>query len=153
MQVTHTTHPPGGASALAAVLGPDPVWHLGYYYVLCPVALGACLLLFIAVLVNNAFGRAYPQYWITPHPIWFKSRRRNSYIHSTLPGDGGKDVTVLVNPSPEMVIDYLDGGAEVRGVVMGGGQEVTEELERAVEEVEEEAAGEGVWDGQLEHEQ
>jgi CBS-domain-containing membrane protein len=53
MHVTKTVHPPGGATALIAVIGGDAVHKLGYFYVLMPAALGAGVMLFIALIVNN----------------------------------------------------------------------------------------------------
>lgn len=67
MQITRTLHPPGGATALIAVIGGDSVHSLGFRYVLCPVLLGALVILAIALLVNNLSRnprRHYPQYWI-----------------------------------------------------------------------------------------
>ena len=45
MHVTKTTHPPGGATALIAVIGSERVHQLGFLYVLSPVALGALIML------------------------------------------------------------------------------------------------------------
>jgi CBS-domain-containing membrane protein len=53
MQVTGTVHPPGGATALIAVMGGSSVHQLGYWYVLCPVAVGACIMVGVAWLTNN----------------------------------------------------------------------------------------------------
>lgn len=65
MHLTKTLHPPGGATALIAVIGSDGVHSLGYLYVLIPVALGAGVMLFIALLVNNIpKNRHYPLFWI-----------------------------------------------------------------------------------------
>ena len=44
MQLTGTVHPPGGATALISVIGGSSVHQLGYWYVLCPVGLGACIM-------------------------------------------------------------------------------------------------------------
>jgi CBS-domain-containing membrane protein len=64
MQLTKTAHPPGGATALIAVIGGERVCDLGYYYVLMPVATGAFILLFVAVIVNNlSKKRTYPLSW------------------------------------------------------------------------------------------
>lgn len=64
MQATRTVHPPGGATALIAVLGPASVHKLGYMYVLAPVAAGAGVMLAVAILVNAiAPGRRYPTSW------------------------------------------------------------------------------------------
>eukprot|EP00937_MAST-01D_sp_MAST-1D-sp2_P007501 g7501.t1 len=65
MDVTRTLHPPGGATALIAVLGPEPIHALGFRYALEPVLLGSAILTSVAVLGNNLFGdRRYPKrYW------------------------------------------------------------------------------------------
>ena len=64
MHVTKTLHPPGGATALIAVIGGDSVHSLGYMYALLPVGFGAAVLLVVAVLVNNIpKSRRYPEFW------------------------------------------------------------------------------------------
>jgi CBS-domain-containing membrane protein len=64
MLVTRTVHPPGGATALLAVIGGPKLHALGYLYVLVPAGAGACLLLLVALVVNNlARHRRYPEYW------------------------------------------------------------------------------------------
>jgi CBS-domain-containing membrane protein len=61
MQLTATVHPPGGATALIAVIGGDQIHQLGYYYIIFPVTTGAFLMLLVALLVNRvAPGRCYP---------------------------------------------------------------------------------------------
>lgn len=65
MLVTKTLHPPGGATALIAVIGSSKIHSLGYTYVIIPAASGAVLMLVIALVVNNlAKTRKYPEYWI-----------------------------------------------------------------------------------------
>ncbi len=66
MQMTHTLHPPAGATALIAVLGPASVHKLGYLFVLTPVLAGAMILLLVAVVMNNLSpeeSRHYPVTW------------------------------------------------------------------------------------------
>jgi CBS-domain-containing membrane protein len=53
MHLTRTLHPPGGATAMVAVIGSDQIHQLGYLYVLLPATLGPVLLLMVALLVNN----------------------------------------------------------------------------------------------------
>ena len=54
-------HPPGGATALTAVMGGESLHALGYQFVLTPVLLNALVILVVAVLVNYAFPwRRYP---------------------------------------------------------------------------------------------
>lgn len=61
MQITKTLHPPGGATALIAIIGSPQLKALGYWYVLAPVLTGALLLLLVAVVVNKlAPTRHYP---------------------------------------------------------------------------------------------
>ncbi|MCE3259787.1 MAG: hypothetical protein K0S12_1428 [Bacteroidetes bacterium] len=61
MQITKTLHPPGGATALIAVIGSEKVKTLGYWYVLSPVLSGCLILLIVALIFNNATpNRKYP---------------------------------------------------------------------------------------------
>lgn len=61
MQMTKTLHPPGGATALIAVIGSEKIKALGYFYVLSPVLTGSLLLLLVALLFNNMTShRKYP---------------------------------------------------------------------------------------------
>jgi len=65
MHLTKTLHPPGGATALIAVIGGDTVHQLGYLYAVIPAGLGALVMLIIALLVNNiAPNRRYPEFWL-----------------------------------------------------------------------------------------
>jgi CBS-domain-containing membrane protein len=65
MHYFRVIHPPGGATALIAVIGGSKIHGLGYWYVLTPIALGAVVMLVVAVIVNNLTpGRRYPQYWV-----------------------------------------------------------------------------------------
>lgn len=64
MHLTRSLHPPGGATALIAVIGGPKVAALGFWYALVPVGAGASILLAVAVVVNNlASRRRYPEYW------------------------------------------------------------------------------------------
>ncbi len=65
MHATKTLHPPGGATALIAIIGSDKIHSLGFLYVLVPVASGALVMLVVALLVNNIPStRRYPEFWI-----------------------------------------------------------------------------------------
>ena len=65
MHLTKTLHPPGGATALIAVIGGESVHSLGYLYVVIPVALGAVVMLIVALVVNNIPAtRKYPEFWL-----------------------------------------------------------------------------------------
>jgi CBS domain-containing membrane protein len=76
MQMTKTLHPPGGATALIAVIGSDKIKSLGYMYVLSPVLMGVLILLFIALIFNNmTSSRTYPSH-NTYHKHYHKIRKR-----------------------------------------------------------------------------
>lgn len=65
MLATKTLHPPGGATALIAVVGGQKIHDLGFLYAFIPAGLGALILLAVALLVNNlSKNRKYPEYWL-----------------------------------------------------------------------------------------
>lgn len=89
MQYTKTLHPPGGATALIAVIGAEKVQSLGYLYVISPVLSGVLILLLTALIFNNMTSqRKYPtdgrfsrsiKWVITPAKEQLKKlRRRNN---------------------------------------------------------------------------
>ncbi|KZV68121.1 HPP-domain-containing protein [Peniophora sp. CONT] len=63
MQITETTHPPAGASALLPSIDTD-LQDLGWYY-LPVILLSSTLALAVALVLNN-IQRRYPSYWIAP---------------------------------------------------------------------------------------
>jgi CBS-domain-containing membrane protein len=64
MHATKTLHPPGGATALIAVISGPQVTNLGYFYVVMPVGAGVLIMLVVALLVNNLVPqRRYPEFW------------------------------------------------------------------------------------------
>jgi len=64
MHATRTLHPPGGATALIAVIGSPEIHNLGFFYVLVPATIAPLILLVIALLVNNLpKSRRYPEIW------------------------------------------------------------------------------------------
>jgi CBS-domain-containing membrane protein len=65
MHLTKTLHPPGGATALIAVIGGEKIRQMGLLYVVFPAALSSMILLIVAVLFNNMINsRRYPDHWI-----------------------------------------------------------------------------------------
>jgi CBS domain-containing membrane protein len=70
MQITKTLHPPGGATALIAIIGSDKIKSLGYAYLLSPILSGVIILLLVALVFNNITShRSYPKnkHW---YKIW-----------------------------------------------------------------------------------
>ena len=61
MHLTRCIHPPGGATALAAVIGGSAVHDLGFAYALNPIGLNAAIILLVGIAFNYAFAwRRYP---------------------------------------------------------------------------------------------
>ncbi|KAF9057014.1 HPP family-domain-containing protein [Panaeolus papilionaceus] len=63
MQMTGTTHPPAGATALLASTNTE-IRLLGWYYL--PVVMLTSVLVLIIAMVNNNIQRRYPVFWFTP---------------------------------------------------------------------------------------
>ncbi|KAJ7889779.1 HPP family protein [Mycena olivaceomarginata] len=63
MQITKTTHPPAGATALLAAVSPE-IYSMGWYYL--PVVLLSSTLVLISALLINNIQRRYPVYWFEP---------------------------------------------------------------------------------------
>ncbi len=62
MYITRCLHPPGGATALSAVVGGPSVTALGYGYMVTPVLLNVVVMLAWALVINNLLGnRRYPE--------------------------------------------------------------------------------------------
>jgi len=62
MQITETTHPPAGATALLAAVNKE-TRDLGYYL---PVVLLSAMLILVVALITNNIQRRYPLFWFKP---------------------------------------------------------------------------------------
>ena len=60
MSFTRCLHPPGGASALSAVLGGPIVEVAGWQFPIVPVALNSLIIVGVGLVVHKLTGRAYP---------------------------------------------------------------------------------------------
>lgn len=65
MQLTGTTHPPAGATALLPATSQE-IWRLSWYYL--PVVLLSSVMLLVCALLFNNLHRRYPVFWIAPAP-------------------------------------------------------------------------------------
>ena len=63
MYYLHCIHPPGGATALSAVVGSSAVHELGYQFILTPVLINVIAIISVAIVFNYFFKwRRYPAY-------------------------------------------------------------------------------------------
>ena len=63
MYYCHCIHPPGGATALSAVVGSTAVHELGYQFIVTPVLINVIAILSVAIVFNYVFKwRRYPAY-------------------------------------------------------------------------------------------
>ena len=61
MYFTRSLHPPGGATALAAVIGTEELHALGFGYVFQPILVNVVVIMLVALLFNGLFNwRRYP---------------------------------------------------------------------------------------------
>lgn len=75
MQMTKTLHPPGGATALIAVIGSEKIKSMGYFYILSPILSGVLILFLVAMCFNNITNhRSYPinKQW---YKVWKRKYR------------------------------------------------------------------------------
>ncbi|KAI4722065.1 hypothetical protein E4T48_01740 [Aureobasidium sp. EXF-10727] len=63
MQVTDTTHPPAGATALLPATNQE-IRELSWYFL--PIVLLSSVLLLAVALTNNNIQRRYPTFWVAP---------------------------------------------------------------------------------------
>ncbi len=110
MHFTHSMHPPGGATALFAVVGGSLVEQLGYYYLLFPVLLNVSVF-FIVVrlhrfyLKNRQKNLQYASKLheaIIPHVDKFKQQAHGEFIRTDI-----EQAIKMVGGNPDVSLDYL----------------------------------------------
>lgn len=80
MYYTRCIHPPGGATALAAVIGSSQLHDLGYMYAITPVLVNTITILVVAVVFNGLISwRRYPAALNTPAKRQSNTKKENVY--------------------------------------------------------------------------
>jgi len=70
MYYARAIHPPGGATALAAVIGGAEIHRLGYFYLLMPIGINILAILLLAIAFNALFHwRRYPAHLIRKQTV------------------------------------------------------------------------------------
>lgn len=70
MTMTNTVHPPGGATALLAIINPT-IQDMGWRFI--PLILLGSVLMFLVALPLNNIQRVFPVFWWTPRDVGKKS--------------------------------------------------------------------------------
>ncbi len=79
MYYFHCIHPPGGATALSAVVGSNAVHELGYQFILTPVLFNVIAIISVAISFNYLFKwRRYPVYLAQKQTLANKTKTDNT---------------------------------------------------------------------------
>ena len=82
MHISRSLHPPGGATALAAVIGGPVIEQLGYGYIIAPTLINCSILLAVALAFNNLFEwRRYPQSLMRYKTVGYHPDTRKIKMH------------------------------------------------------------------------
>lgn len=102
MHYLRCIHPPGGATALTAVIGGEAIHALGFELMLFPISINLIAILCVAVLFNSPFKwRRYPGHLaVRPAPV----RKRESYAVPLTQEDFAsamRELNSLIDVTPE----------------------------------------------------
>lgn len=107
MHFTRSLHPPGGATALAAVIGGPAIHELGYWYIITPTLINCCILFSVAMLFNNLFHwRRYPQSLMRYQSMGYHPDTRRikiQHIHEAI-----RRSEVVIDASDEQIKHIID---------------------------------------------
>lgn len=109
MHYARCIHPPGGASALAAIISGSKVHALGYMYVVTPVMLNATIILLVAIAVNMPF--AWRRYPAGLRVLLSKFKRQEARELREEPGIQLADIRYAIEKM-DMVVDVTDDDLE-----------------------------------------
>ncbi|MCK9380707.1 MAG: HPP family protein [Sulfuritalea sp.] len=94
MHYLRCIHPPGGATALAAVLGGESLRGLGFGFVLSPVLLNVMVILAAAVAFNALFPwRRYPAFLAEPASAGYAAISHEDFVYALAELDSFIDVS------------------------------------------------------------
>ncbi|WP_157606283.1 HPP family protein [Schlesneria paludicola] len=82
MHLLKCIHPPGSATALAAVMGGDAIRNLGFAFVFCPVLVNSVMLVLLAILFSLPFKRR--RYPASLNPSQYPSKGATQPAHQEI---------------------------------------------------------------------
>ena len=111
MYLLRCLHPPGGATALAAVIGGESIQQLGYNFVFMPVLANCIVIFFMAMLFNSFFPwRRYPLSLMPYRPagaVQLKASKRLTIARENIV-KGINDLGMVVDISAQQVEKILE---------------------------------------------
>jgi CBS-domain-containing membrane protein len=107
MHAARCIHPPGGATALAAVIGGPDIHQLGFTYALVPVGINSLLLVGVGIAYN------YPFPWRRYPASLMRYVHGESVDHGILPDEHHirqalEHLNVVVDVSPEELCEVIE---------------------------------------------
>ena len=117
MHLLNCIHPPGGATALVAVVGGPVIHDLGFLYILSPVFINVLAIFIVAIIFNSLFDwRRYPitMMRFMEKQVSYEDRRRST-IQSKHIGQAVKDMDLVIDITIEdlkrlfiLTLDHAD---------------------------------------------
>lgn len=108
MHLTRSLHPPGGATALAAVIGGSAVHELGYSYALNPIAVNCAIILAVGIVFNYAFAwRRYPAGLMRYRSAPFRAERSGPPITEEHVIAAMDRLNVVIDVNPEEMAEVI----------------------------------------------
>ena len=107
-------HPPGGATALAAVIGGSQIHDLGYMYTITPVLINTITILIVAIVFNAPFDwRRYPA------SLKLRKVKATSLTESIYPSINHEDFVYALSQIDSLVDINEDDLQEIYGLATG----------------------------------
>ncbi|MGJ8694047.1 MAG: HPP family protein [Thalassotalea sp.] len=115
MHICRCIHPPGGATALTAVVGGQQLIDLGYFYLISPVLLN-CTVIFVVAMVFNSFfpWRKYPFALMRFHPVNDIKIPNKLEITEQHIEQAMSNIGTVFDISPEQLIEVYNAAMDVR---------------------------------------
>ena len=112
MYYAKCTHPPGGATALAAVIGSSQLHDLSYMYVITPVLINTVVMLTVGIAFNAMFSWRF-------YPSALKKPNKASSTESVYPPINHEDFVYALSQVDSIVNISEEDLQEIYGLATG----------------------------------
>jgi len=123
MHAARCLHPPGGATALAAVIGGAEIHKLGFAYALSPIGISSLLLVAAGIVCNNLFAwRRYPVSLMRYVHVDTASERDAALPDEEQIRQAMARLNVVVDVSPGELREVIEQSMQLARAHAGGGE-------------------------------